>query len=59
MLRDLALPATDAGVLAQVFGVIVLTVLAAVVFRSRKELRIFAIGVGVQLLSLMALRILH
>lgn len=59
MLRDLVLPTTDAGAIGQVIGVTVLTVIATVVLRRHKELRWFAVGLGVQLLSLMALRILH
>ncbi|MCB1027276.1 MAG: hypothetical protein KDB24_05880 [Microthrixaceae bacterium] len=47
------LPTTDAGAIGQVIGVTVLTVIATVVLRHHKELRWFAVGLGVQLLSIL------
>lgn len=56
---ELLLPATDAGAIGQMIFTVVATVVAAVLLRNRPPLRIFAIGVGVMVFSLMGLRTIH
>jgi hypothetical protein len=58
-LLDLALPSTDAGVIAQ--AVIVGSSIAGAYWfvRKRPELRIFVVGLAVLSFSLMALRAVH
>jgi hypothetical protein len=56
---ELLLPATDAGAIGQMVGAVVLTAAAAVLLRNHKDLRFLAVGIGVALFSLMALRTLH
>ncbi|MEX2625900.1 MAG: hypothetical protein WD225_03390 [Ilumatobacteraceae bacterium] len=58
-MRDLLLPRTDAGVLAQVLIVVVLTVLGVVVARRERAVVLLVVGVGVVLLGMMGVRGLH
>jgi hypothetical protein len=56
---ELLLPRTDAGVLAQVIGVIAVTLVVAVLVRRERSLVTFTIGTGMVLLGLMGMRALH
>ncbi|MEZ5383251.1 MAG: hypothetical protein R2754_15835 [Microthrixaceae bacterium] len=58
-MNELLMPTTDAGVAAQVVGLMVLGLGAAVLARGRRELQTFIAGVVTLGLALMALRILH
>ncbi|MGD9750981.1 MAG: hypothetical protein AB7W59_08305 [Acidimicrobiia bacterium] len=58
-MRDILFPLTDGGVLAQLIGVTLATVVAAVLVRRHREIRAFVTGVGVFLVALMAVRALH
>ncbi len=59
MWNELLLPATDPGAIGQMVGAVVFTAAAAVLLRNHKDLRLLAVGIGVALFSLMALRTLH
>ena len=59
VLPEILLPATDAGAIGQMVFTVLATILAALLLRRRPQLRIFAIGVGVMLFSLMGLRTIH
>jgi hypothetical protein len=56
---DLLLPATDAGVAAQLAVVIVVVAIALWRFWSNSEIRLLVIGSGIVVLGLMGLRALH
>ena len=58
-LVDLALPRTDAGVLAQVAAALCLFVPALWLVRRDRELRAFVAGLGTLTFALFALRTLH
>lgn len=58
-MRDVLLPTTDAGVLAQFVAVGAVMLLAATALRRHRELRTFVTGVGVFTVALMALRAVH
>lgn len=59
MAPEVLLPATDAGAIGQMVGAVVLTLVAAVLLRRHRDAQLLAIGVGVALFSLMAVRTLH
>ncbi len=56
---ELLLPRTDAGALAQVVGVVVLTAAIALVVRRERSLVTLVVGVGMVVLGAMGLRTLH
>ncbi len=56
---DLLLPATDAGVAAQLVVVFVVVAIALWRFWSNSEIRLLVIGSGIVVLGLMGLRALH
>lgn len=56
---ELLLPRTDAGVLAQVIGVIAVTLVVAVLVRRERALVTLSVGAGMVLLGLMGMRALH
>lgn len=58
-MRDLLLPATDAGVIAQLVIVVVLWVAAVSALRNQAEWRLVAIGAGLITLALIGIRALH
>ena len=58
-LRDIAFPATDAGVLTQVIALVVLAVIVLWVVRKVKDLVWFVAGLTVLLAGLIALRTVH
>lgn len=58
-MRDVLLPRTDAGVLAQVLIVVALTVLGVVVARRERAVVLLVVGVGVVVLGVMGVRGLH
>ncbi len=58
-MRDVLLPRTDAGVLAQVVSVIVLMAVVIVLVRRERSLVMLALGVGICVLGLMGVRALH
>jgi hypothetical protein len=53
------LPRTDAGALAQVIGVIAVTVIVALLVRRERSLVMLAVGAAMVLLGVMGLRTLH
>jgi hypothetical protein len=57
--NEVLLPRTDAGALAQVIGVIVVTVIVVVLVRRERSLVLLATGAGMVLLGVMGLRTLH
>ncbi|MGI8937097.1 MAG: hypothetical protein ACR2JF_02565 [Iamia sp.] len=59
LIRDLLLPRTDAGVLAQVVGLVVVGVLAAVLVRRSREGLLFVSGVVLLTAGFFGLRMLH
>ena len=59
MLRDLALPATDAGVYAQAVGAFLAYGLALFLVRRNRDLLVFVVGLATITFALMALRTLH
>lgn len=56
---DLLLPATDAGVLAQVIVVLVVGVVTISLTRRNREWRLIAVGGTLLALGLLGLRALH
>ena len=56
---DLLLPATDAGVAAQVVGLVVVTALVLRLVRHERSLVTLTIGVSMVVLGLFGLRALH
>jgi hypothetical protein len=56
---ELLLPRTDAGALAQVVGVIVVTVFVALLVRRERSLVMLTVGAGMVLLGAMGFRTLH
>lgn len=58
-LRDLLLPRTDAGVLAQAVVVTIAFLAALVVVNRSREVRLLVLGIGLVALGWMALGILH
>ncbi|CAN5769032.1 hypothetical protein BH24ACT4_BH24ACT4_12580 [soil metagenome] len=59
LIRDLLLPRTDAGVLAQVVGLVVVGVIAAVLVRRSREGLLFVSGVVLLTAGFFGLRMLH
>jgi hypothetical protein len=59
VILDLLLPATDAGVAAQLAVVIVVVAIALWRFWSNPEIRLLVVGSGIVVLGLMGLRALH
>ena len=59
VLVDLAVPRTDAGVLAQAVVAIVVLAAAGFVVRGDRELRTFVIGVATMTAAWFALRAVH
>jgi hypothetical protein len=57
--NEVLLPRTDAGALAQVIGVIAVTVIVVVLVRRERSLVLLATGAGMVLLGVMGLRTLH
>jgi hypothetical protein len=57
--RELLLPRTDGGVLAQALLVVVLTIVVSVTVRREHALVLLVVGIGVILLALMGVRGLH
>jgi hypothetical protein len=57
--NEMLLPRTDAGALAQVIGVIAVTVIVVVLVRRERSLVLLATGAGMVLLGVMGLRTLH
>ncbi len=57
--NEVLLPRTDAGALAQVIGVIAVTVIVVVLVRRERSLVLLATGAGMVLLGIMGLRTLH
>ncbi len=58
-MRDFLLPATDAGVLVQLGGVVILWLAAVIALRNQAEWRLVAIGAGLVALGLIGVRALH
>ena len=58
-MRDLLLPATDAGVVAQLVGVVILWLAAVIALRNQAEWRLVVIGAGPIALALIGVRALH
>jgi hypothetical protein len=56
---DLLLPSTDAGVLVQVVGWVVVSGLGLYLTRNNKDLRLLVVGISILVLALMALRAVH
>lgn len=59
VILDLLLPATDAGVAAQLVVVFVVVAIALWRFWSNLEIRLLVVGSGIVLVGLMGLRALH
>jgi len=59
VILDLLLPATDAGVAAQLVVVFVVVAIALRRFWSNPEIRLLVVGSGIVVLGLMGLRALH
>ncbi len=59
MADDLWYPATDAGVAAQVVGVVAMTAIVATLVRRERSLVMFTIGAAMVVLGLFGLRALH
>lgn len=59
MVRDLLMPTTDAGVLAQAITAIVLIAVLLLATRRQRALRVVVVGGGVLVVALMALRAAH
>jgi hypothetical protein len=59
VIRDLLFPATDAGVLAQVIGVLVTTVVVLVLVRRERSLVTLTIGIALVVLGFFGFRALH
>ncbi len=58
-MRDLLLPATDAGVVTQLFLVLALWLIALWSLRNRPDSRLLVTGAGLVILGLIGLRALH
>jgi hypothetical protein len=58
-MKELLLPRTDAGVYAQAALVFPVLVVALVLVRRDREVRLFVLGVLVMVLSLFGLRAIH
>ena len=58
-MREVLLPRTDAGVLVQVFSVLVLMAVSIVLVRRERSLVTLALGVGIFVLGLMGVRARH
>ncbi len=58
-MRDLLLPRTDGGVLAQVLVVVVLTAFGTVAARRERAVVLLVVGLGTVILGLMGVRALH
>lgn len=58
-MNDLLLPRTDAGALAQLVAVVLLTILGVVLVPHERALVLLVIGIGTLLVGLMGLRTLH
>jgi hypothetical protein len=56
---ELLSPRTDAGALAQVIGVIAVTMIVALLVRRERSVVMLTVGAGLVLLGVMALRTLH
>jgi hypothetical protein len=57
--NEVLLPRTDAGALAQVIGVIAVTMVVALLVRRERSLVMLAVGIGMVLLGVMGFRTLH
>ncbi len=57
--NEFLLPATDAGVLAQIGGLVAVTAVVLWLLRRQREVQILVIGIAVVLLAVMGLRTLH
>lgn len=58
-MRDVLLPHTDAGALAQVIGVLAMAALLTAMVRRERSLVLLTLGVSSVLLGLMGVRALH
>ena len=56
--NEVLLPRTDAGALAQVIGVIAVTVVVALLVRRERSLVMLTVGIGMVVLGVMGLRAL-
>ena len=57
--NEVLLPRTDAGALAQVIGVIAVTIVVALLVRRERSLVMLTVGAGMVLLGVMGFRTLH
>jgi len=58
-LLDFLMPATDAGVAAQFAGWAGMSVVALIVTRHNRDLRLLAIGLSILVLGVMTVRAVH
>ena len=56
---DILLPETDGGAASQFLVLILITILALVMTRQNRDLRILILGVAVLLAGLLAVRAIH
>lgn len=59
LIDDLLYPSTDAGVAAQVVGVVVVAAVVATLVRRERSLVMFTIGAALVVLGMFGLRSLH
>jgi hypothetical protein len=59
LIDDLLYPATDAGVVAQVVGVVVVTAIVATLVRRERSLVMFTFGASMVVLGFFGVRALH
>lgn len=59
VIRELLLPATDAGVLAQLIVVVVAWFAGLWIVRKRPDIRLFVLGLGLVTLAAIGVRTLH
>lgn len=59
LIDDLLYPSTDAGVAAQVVGVVVVTAIVATLVRRERSLVMLTIGAAMVVLGLFGVRALH
>lgn len=59
LIDDLLYPATDAGVAAQVVGVVVVAAVMATLVRRERSLVMFTLGAAMVVLGLFGVRALH
>lgn len=59
MIDEFLRPATDAGAVVQLAAAVTLTIVAGVLLPRRRELQLFAIGLGLCIVGPFALRAVH